>query len=71
MKVLNNIVRVYMVALVSVAIVSGCATNLVNLVDTKKVVIGKTQSNSAYFSKHAVYSTDIGTIVSGELFHEL
>jgi len=67
MKVLNTFVGFVVAILLSSVIVSGCATNRVDLVANEKVVVEKVTSPSAYFSKLAVYSTDSKITVSGEL----
>ena len=61
MKVLNTCVGCAVAILLSSVIVSGCATNRINLVDTGKVDVVKISSRSAYFSKLVVYPTDTAT----------
>ena len=67
MNILKNIIVLFMTILLSSIIISGCATNRVDLVANEKVVVEKVTSPSAYFSKISVYSTDSKITVSGKL----
>ena len=67
MNILNNIRVLFMAVLLSSLLVSGCATNRVDLVANEKVIVEKVTTSSEYFSKTSVYSTDSGMTVSGEL----
>jgi len=67
MKVLTSIVGLAVAILLSSIIVTGCATNRINLANTDQIDVVKISSRSANITKLAVYSNDSGISVSGEL----
>ena len=67
MNVLTSIVGLAIAILLSSIIVTGCATNQINLANTDQIDVVKISSRSAKFTKLAVYSNDSGISVSGEL----
>ncbi len=67
LKVLTLIVGLAVTILLSSIIITGCATNRINLANTDHIDVIKNSSSSAKITKLAVYSNDSGISVSGEL----
>ena len=67
MKLLRNFVHFFVAILLGGALISSCATDRINLVDTNKIDVQKVSSRNAYFSMLSVYSVDSEIIVSGEV----